>query len=121
MRKARGAVVLTLVPNLLVGCGEGERPKIANATIDGVVQEVKVYTRRSKLIGETGGYYQIKMTVAGSRDWYANLGKGAVDESDMQAIIGERISLGCFTEDSKITTCHHVVSINYRGRNIIKK
>ena len=103
------------------GCGETDKPKIANATIEGVVQEVKVYTRRSSLIGETGGYYQIKMAVSGSRDWYANIGKSVVDEADMQRIIGRRIILGCFTDDPKITTCHHVVSLAHHGRNLIKK
>ena len=110
--------VLTIV---CAGCGETEKPKIANATIEGVVQEVKVYTRRSNLVGETGGYYQIKMGVTGSRDWYANIGKGYVDEADLQQIIGQRVTLGCFTNDTKITTCHHVVSIDHQGRNIIKR
>jgi hypothetical protein len=121
VRKAFVGVVLTLAPLLWAGCGETEKPKIANATIEGVVQEVKVYTRRSKLAGEMGGYYQIKMAVAGSRDRYANIGKGYVDEADMQRIIGQRISLGCFTDDPKLTTCHHVVSLDHQGRNIVKR
>ncbi|MGE0627770.1 MAG: hypothetical protein AB7O43_08075 [Hyphomicrobiaceae bacterium] len=121
MRKAIAIVALGLVPLLSTGCGETEKPQNANATIEGVVQEAKVYTQRSKLFGETGRYYQIKIAVAGSRDWYANIGKGYVDEADLQRIIGQRITLGCFTDDPKITTCHHVVSLDHQGRNIIKR
>jgi hypothetical protein len=121
VRKVVAIVGLASVPLLWAGCGETEKPKNANMTVEGVVQEVKVYTQRSKLVGETGGYYQIKIAVAGSRDWYANVGKGYVDEADLQRIIGQRISLGCFTDDPKITTCHHVVSLDHQGRNIIKR
>lgn len=121
MLKIIAIVALGLVSLLCAGCGETEKPKTANATIEGVVQEVKVYTQRSKLAGEAGGYYQIKIAVTGSRDWYANVGKGYLDEADLQRIIGQRITLGCFTDDPKITTCHHVVSLDHLGRNIIKR
>ena len=50
----------------------------------------------------------------------ANIGKGAVDEADLQRIIGQRVILGCFTDDPKITTCHHVVTLTHNGRNILK-
>lgn len=111
---------MALAAGLVAACGEARKPKTA-VTVEGVVQEIKVYTRRSKLLGETGGYYQVKMTVSGSRDWYANIGKGAAEETDLQRIIGDSVTLRCLTDDATITTCHDVVGLDHKGRNLVKR
>ncbi|MGD9785727.1 MAG: hypothetical protein AB7E80_15945 [Hyphomicrobiaceae bacterium] len=112
---------LALVALTIAGCGEAEKPKVANHSVEGVVEKIEVHTRHSKLFGELSRFYEIKMKVPNSRDWYASLSSGYANETDMQSIIGETITLGCATEDPKITTCHHVVSIHHNGRNIVRR
>ena len=101
------------------GCGEDGASKRANTAVEGVVKEIKVQTRTSKVIGEVSRFYQIQLMVDGKANWYGNVAASRVAEDDLRLTIGERVSFSCF-RDHTYTTCHDLLSLRHNGRELLR-
>ena len=102
------------------GCGEDASSKRkANTAVEGIVKEIKVQTRTSKLAGEVSRFYQIQLMVDGKANWYGNVAASRVAEDDLRRTIGERVSFSCF-RDHTYTTCHDLLSLRHNGRELLR-
>ena len=100
------------------GCEDGAS-KRANTAVEGVVKEIKVQTRTSKVIGEVSRFYQIQVVVDGKANWYGNVAASRVAEDDLRLTIGERVSFSCF-RDHTYTTCHDLLSLRHNDRELLR-
>jgi hypothetical protein len=103
------------------GCGEDAASKRkANTTVEGVVKEIKVQTRTSKLVGEFSRFYQVQLVADGKANWYGTVAARRVTENDLRLTIGERVSFSCF-RDHTYTTCHDLLSLRHNGRELLRE
>jgi hypothetical protein len=105
----------------VAGCG----PTPSNTTETAVVEKIVARTHYGFAainFFPNHDVYEFDLKTDNGEEYYAWLRKGQADETELQQVIGERVTFTCYRKDLATATCSEPMqSLVWNGREYVKK